>query len=348
MREDTLELFHSQDILVDTETHSDAIDTLLDVHIANSVGPTATVAISYVADNALALTRLHRRLALFVYYEGLFSPLGDIHEVECYQRSMGVDLNPERSILHAQVRKAKASHCVDDAGSFLRPSTFKGPSSKVYLGDVAETLLRCSTGAETPTFSHPPGFDEQRWIMEYTAGSLHVSIQSVPYWGFGLLTSGYRNEVVIRGPVEERSRLVHDWVAALQHNPWEFAHRGSAKKALQAVSSSLKANEDNWRSHQTRARSLLSEAIASLEHHIDRMEKKGSVEADMIELARLEIDLAQQALADDNTPAVERALSRGEAVLLIPIDEQEEEAHGSVLTIEDDIPFVDLSDDASE
>ncbi len=114
---------------------------------------------------------------------------------------MNVDLHPERSILHAQVRKAKASHCVDDAGSFLRPSTFKGPSSKVYLGDVAETLLRCSTGAETPTFSHPPGFDEQRWIMEYTAGSLHVSIQSVPYWGFGLLTSGYRNEVEIRGPV---------------------------------------------------------------------------------------------------------------------------------------------------
>ena len=261
---------------------------------------------------------------------------------------MDIELHPERSILHAQVRRAKASHCVDESGRFLRPSTFKGPSSKVYLGDVAETLLRCSTGAETPTFSHPPGFDEQRWIMEYTAGSLHVSIQSVPYWGFGLLTSGYRNEVVIQGPVEERARLVHDWVAALQHNPWEFAHRGSAKKALQAAGSSLKANEDNWRSHQTRARSLLSEAIASLEHHIDRLEKKGGVEADMIDLARLEIGLAQQALADDNTPAVERALSRGEAVLLIPIDEQEEEAHGSVLTIEDDIPFVDLSDDASE
>lgn len=265
-----------------------------------------------------------------------------------YPFVMDVDLHPERSILHAQVRKAKASHCVDEAGRFLRPSTFKGPSSKVYLGDVAETLLRCSTGAETPTFTQPPGFDEQRWIMEYTAGSIHVTIQSLPYWGFGLLTSGYRNEVEIRGPVEERARLVHDWVAALQHNPWEFAHRGSAKKALHRASSSLKTNEDTWRSHQTRARSVLNEAIASLEHHIDRLEKKGDVGADMIELARLEIDLAQQALADDNTPAVERALSRGEAVLLVPVEDDEEEAHGSVLTIEDDIPFVDLSDDASE
>lgn len=261
---------------------------------------------------------------------------------------MGVDLNPERSILHAQVRKARASHCIDESGSYLRPSTFKGPSSKVYLGDVAETLLRCSTGAETPTFSQPPGFDEQRWIMEFTAGAIHVTIQSVPYWGFGLLTSGYRNEVVIRGPVEERARLVHDWVSALQHNPWEFAHRGSAKKALSAVSSSLKSNEDHWRSHQVRARSLLSEAIASLEHHIARMEKKGDVDANMVDLARLEIDLAQQALAEDNTPAVERALSRGEAALLVPIDEEEHDAHGSILVVEDDIPFVDLTDDASE
>ena len=59
MREDTLELFHSQDILVDTETHCDAIDTLLDIHMTNSVGSTASVAISNVTDDALALTRLH-------------------------------------------------------------------------------------------------------------------------------------------------------------------------------------------------------------------------------------------------------------------------------------------------
>ena len=74
MREDTLELFHSQDILVDAETHCDAIDTLLDIHIADSVGSTATVAISNVADNALALTGLHRFNLRLLYYEDLFSP----------------------------------------------------------------------------------------------------------------------------------------------------------------------------------------------------------------------------------------------------------------------------------
>ena len=80
--------------LVNTETHCDAIDTLLDVHIADSVGSTATVAISNVADNALVLTGLHKRVSSPVYYEDLFSPLGDIHVVECYQRSKVVDLSP--------------------------------------------------------------------------------------------------------------------------------------------------------------------------------------------------------------------------------------------------------------
>ena len=75
MTEDTLELFHSQDILIDTKTHGDAIDALLDVHMANSVGATATVTISYVADDALALTRLHKMFSRPVYYEDLFSPL---------------------------------------------------------------------------------------------------------------------------------------------------------------------------------------------------------------------------------------------------------------------------------
>ena len=74
MTEDTLELFHVHGILIDTETHCDAIDTLLDIHIANSVGSTTTVTISNVADNALALTRLHKPFLRLVYYEDLFSP----------------------------------------------------------------------------------------------------------------------------------------------------------------------------------------------------------------------------------------------------------------------------------
>ena len=270
-------------------------------------------------------------------------------EVVGSPRFMDVDLHPERSVLHAQVRKAKSNHCVDEAGRYLRSAHHKGPSSKVYLGDVCETLLRCCAGAETPIFNEVPGFDEQRWLLEYTVGALHISVQSIPYWGFGLLTSGYRNIIVMRGPVEDRARIIHDLAAAAQHNPWEFAHRGSAEKGLARTGSSLKANEMLWRAHQKRAKSLLSESIAALEHHISRLEKKGDVDPHLLELANLEIGLAHQALADDNTPAVERALSRGEAALLVPIENEEDVSpDGSLLIIEEDVPFVDMTDNESE
>ena len=84
---------------------------------------------------------------------------------------MEVVLHPERSVLHAQVRKAKPNHSVDESGGYLRSAHHKGPSSKVYLGDVCETLLKCCVGAETPVFTEVPGFDEQRWILEFTAGA---------------------------------------------------------------------------------------------------------------------------------------------------------------------------------
>ena len=74
MREDTLELFHRKEILVDTKTHCDAIDALLDIHIADSFCSTATVTISNMADDALVLTRLHKSVPRPVYYEDLFSP----------------------------------------------------------------------------------------------------------------------------------------------------------------------------------------------------------------------------------------------------------------------------------
>ena len=58
---------------------------------------------------------------------------------------------------------------------------------------------------------------------------------------------------------------------------------------------------------------------------------------------------AHQALADDNTPAVERALSRGEAALLVPIESEDDTSpDGSLLIIEEDVPFVDMTTDESE
>ena len=46
---------------------------------------------------------------------------------------------------------------------------------------------------------------------------------------------------------------------------------------------------------------------------------------------------------------MERALSRGEAALLVPIESEEETSpDGSLLVIEEDVPFVDMTDNESE
>ena len=59
--------------LVNTETHCDAIDTLLDIHDTNTVGSTTTMAISDMVDYTLALTRLHKASESPSYYEDLFN-----------------------------------------------------------------------------------------------------------------------------------------------------------------------------------------------------------------------------------------------------------------------------------
>jgi hypothetical protein len=46
---------------------------------------------------------------------------------------------------------------------------------------------------------------------------------------------------------------------------------------------------------------------------------------------------------------VERALSRGEAALLVPIEiEEDVSPDGALLIIEEEVPFVDMTDNESE
>ena len=54
-----------------------------------------------------------------------------------------------------------------------------------------------------------------------------------------------------------------------------------------------------------------------------------------------EIEIARNALADDNAPAVMRALSRLEAES-IDIETEDVDPDGKIMAFDDDIPFVDL------
>ena len=142
--------------------------------------------------------------------------------------------------------------------------------------------------------------------------------------GFGLFTKCYINKIILEGPLEERSRIIFDLVASLSHKPWEFSWRWrfNSKKG------NSEENYMRWMEHVKRAKSDLNELI-----EVTLLEKGDSED----------IDIARNALADDNAPAVLRALARIEADS-IDIEVEEVDPDGITLKIdENEIPFIDLS-----
>ena len=106
---------------------------------------------------------------------------------------------PATSRIFAQVLRANASHKVEHESHLLRPKGYTLPSNSVYLGDVAIALLANLSQPDTPHFSQPPGFNEQRWALATQSGVLGVRIDSHPYWGVGVFTSGYLNVIEMTG-----------------------------------------------------------------------------------------------------------------------------------------------------
>ena len=235
--------------------------------------------------------------------------------------NMEGELSPVNSTLYAQVRQAGPTHGMDNEG-LLRFKSHPAVESTIYLGDIAITLLKVMQGHATPTVIQSPKFDEQRWKISTQSGDVNVEIESFPYWGFGLITRCYANKITINGPISERSRLVFDLAASLSHKPWEFSRNGKFDSKV----SSLKANETIWRELISRAKNDLTELIELT------LEEKGDSD---------EIEVARNALADDNAPAVMRALARLEAES-IDIETEDVNPDGDILVMDDDIPFVDL------
>ncbi|MDP6869861.1 MAG: hypothetical protein QGI21_03725 [Candidatus Poseidoniaceae archaeon] len=234
-------------------------------------------------------------------------------------------LDPVETILYAQVSQAGPNHGHDEEG-FLRPKAHQANIATVWLGDIATTLLRSLEGASTPIMSQRPGFDEQKWELSTTSGSLDVKISSFSYWGFGLFTKCYANIIHINGPLEERARVIFDLVSASNHKPWEFSRAYKFSKKI----FSTKENELLWKYHIERARTDLTELI----------------EHTKIELGDSnEIEMARNALADDNAPAVIRALSRMEAES-IEIEVEDVIPDGQIMpTGSDEIPIIDLTNE---
>ncbi len=228
-------------------------------------------------------------------------------------------LNANVSILMAQVRQADASHKIDATHHVLRGKHFNGPSRTVYLGDFTRALLSQLSNAETPVFQDAPGFNEQRWKLKTTSSELRIEVHSCPYWGWGLLTSGYLNIITLEGPLKERSRLVLDTVSCLGQPPWEMAHPTSGERWLKRHYPllNLKHNEQAWRSLQEAGRSQLNEEIQRMKEHAERVWSEDIDDAmEWRTVIDDDLHMARQALAEDNAPGVERAIARLEATLI--------------------------------
>lgn len=282
-------------------------------------------------------------------------------------------LGVDSSVLFSQVKKATSDHKIEPESNLLRSKHFH-MGKPVYLGDVAIRLLSQLSQPDTPFFIQPPSFNEQIWRFTCKSSSLSISVESISYWGFGLFNSGYLNRIEITGPLQERAKVFFDLVATLSHNPWEFSHRGSARRVMKKESISLEENEKSWRHLIQVASSDIEEKISIMAERASMVEKRMALNKDVknwnqqnanasLQSALHDLDVSRAAHADDNSPAVGRALARVEASLIsadpatqLETSDEMQDGHpvdGQILqfgdaVIDENVDIVDLSEKTSE
>ena len=229
--------------------------------------------------------------------------------------------DPDATVLFGQVRRATASHKVDLEHGLLRNRHFNGHHNVLYLGDLAAAVLAHLPHAGTPVVNEVPGFNEQRWCISTRSGDLNVSIRSLPYWGWGLMTSGYLNVIHLVGPHALKHRLALDVANALGRRPWEWVRPSKAERTMQRwdPNADVNTNETAWKTLIEAGRTDLGEQI---HQHLDRWKVlRARLDGDDEEAIAVEIDddvhAAQSALAEGRSSAVERALARVEAKLVL-------------------------------
>ena len=282
-------------------------------------------------------------------------------------------LGADSSVLFSQVKKATSDHKIEPESNLLRSKHFH-MGKPVYLGDVAIHLLSQLSQPDTPFFIQPPSFNEQIWRFTCKSSSLSISVESISYWGFGLFNSGYLNRIEITGPLQERAKVFFDLVATLSHNPWEFSHRSSARRVMKKESISLEENEKSWRHLIQVASSDIEEKISIMAERASMVEKRMALNKDVknwnqqnanasLQSALHDLDVSRAAHADDNSPAVSRALARVEASLIsadpatqLETSDEMQDGHsmdGQILqfgdaVIDENVDIVDLSKNTNE
>ena len=235
----------------------------------------------------------------------------------------------QSTTLICQVLNAKPDHKIDETNNLLRSKHFPSSKKVIYLGNVATTLISLLQHPETPEFKNKPNYNEQKWEIVTRDGQLKITIVSDSYWGFGLFNSSYLNTIILDGPINLKSRVIFDLVSSLPHKPWEFKHLSAVRRWMNKNHPKLdeKINQNNWNELVNFSKQkfeemieIMSEAISKISQKVkntnssDDWDKEKS--AVLVAAAEFDLQLAKGALADDNGPAIERAIARIEASLI--------------------------------
>ena len=235
----------------------------------------------------------------------------------------------QSTTLICQVLNAKPDHKIDETNNLLRSKHFPSSKKVIYLGNVATTLISLLQHPETPEFKNKPNYNEQKWEIVTRDGQLKITIVSDSYWGFGLFNSSYLNTIILDGPINLRSRVIFDLVSSLPHKPWEFKHLSAIRRWMNKNHPKLdeKINQNNWNELVNFSKQKLEEMIEIMSEAISKISQKvkntnssddwdKEKSAVLVAAAEFDLQLAKGALADDNGPAIERAIARIEASLI--------------------------------
>ena len=223
-----------------------------------------------------------------------------------------VGVDPQRSVLFAQVKSSDPRMAFDEGGT-MHQFGAKGSFGKVYLGDVARAALRSLGTHDAPRFTQMPKVDEQQWELVCETEEVTMVISSRHYWGFGLFARCFINEIVMEGPLQTRARCAMDIVASLGRNPWE----PTRVRTFERVTSGLMSEHtSSWEGLISVARESMSDDISRLQDSVHRMRGVDESGDDLLDSAEQDLDRAREALADKNAPAVDRALSRASSAIV--------------------------------
>jgi len=272
-----------------------------------------------------------------------------------------IGCDPNSSLLYAQVISGEPKMVIDEEG-FLRTMNWNSKKNNIFIGDIANVALRSLGPHDPPKLIEKPGYDEQKWSLSSSAGELRMKITSKSYWGFGLFSKCFYNEIELTGPLSLRARCVHDIMASLGRNPWEASR---IRKFENKTNATIIEHGKCWEDLARYARDEMEEEIKVVEESIKSLIGTDKEIKNILEAATFAIGDARAALLDRNAPAVERALGRAVTALIeakpdtevrsselesmisrvkkIKLQNNESEISATDL-LENDIEFVDLTE----